>query len=198
MNGINSTKLAVGPGPPAYHVQTNWHVITGWACSGKTTLIKQLEEMGYQTVAETARIYIEQQIAKGRTFSDIYGKPDEQRILKELQRATESSLCPGDIVFLDRALPDSLAFYRLVGIDPNELLPECLNHRYASVFILDRLPMQLNGARVDDDDDASYMDKQLESDYRSLGYDVTRVPVLPPEERLDYVLTRLPSSARSP
>ena len=42
-----------------FGVQTNWHVITGAPCCGKTTLIDQLANQGFQTVPEGARRYIE-------------------------------------------------------------------------------------------------------------------------------------------
>ena len=42
-----------------FRVQTNWHVITGASCSGKTTLIDQLADKGFQTVPEVARQYFE-------------------------------------------------------------------------------------------------------------------------------------------
>jgi predicted ATPase len=42
-----------------FRVQTNWHVITGAACSGKTTLIDQLAEKGFRTLPEIGRVYVE-------------------------------------------------------------------------------------------------------------------------------------------
>jgi predicted ATPase len=68
---------------------------------------------------------------------------------------------------------------------------EVILHRYASVFILDRLPFQLNGARIEDDAYTVLLDEWLARDYSALGYSVVRVPVLPPEERLAFVLERL-------
>jgi len=38
-----------------FTVKTNWHVITGAACCGKTTTIDLLAERGGQIAAETAR-----------------------------------------------------------------------------------------------------------------------------------------------
>jgi ABC-type Fe3+/spermidine/putrescine transport system ATPase subunit len=37
-----------------FSVQTNWCVITGASCSGKTTIIKLLANKGFQTVPEGA------------------------------------------------------------------------------------------------------------------------------------------------
>ena len=33
-------------------IATNWHVITGAPCSGKTTVIRELERRGYSVVHE--------------------------------------------------------------------------------------------------------------------------------------------------
>ena len=174
-----------------FGVQTNWHVLTGAACSGKTTLIELLTDKGYQTVAETARQYIDREMARGRTIEEILEDVATETFIEELQLRIEHGLRAIDVSFLDRAFPDSLTFRRLVGLDPNEILTECFHHRYASVFILDQLPFQLNGARVEDDAYTGFLDEWLARDYSALGYSVVRVPVLSPEERLAFVLERL-------
>jgi predicted ATPase len=147
---------------------------------------------GYQTVPETAHEYLEQEKASGRTLQDIFNDRFElQRIFIEMQSGVEGKLEPKEMNFLDRALPDSLTFNRLAGIDPNGLLPDCFHYRYASVFILDALPYDKNGIRDVDSANVDFLDEWLERDYRSLGYQVLRVPVLPPPERLAYVLERI-------
>jgi predicted ATPase len=175
-----------------FRVQTNWHVITGAACSGKTTLIDLLADKGFQTVPEIARQYIEREVAKGRTLEKIFENGAAlEPVLTDMQMRVEHGLRATDIVFLDRALPDSLYFYRIYGLNPNELLAECFHHRYASVFILDLLPLQLDGARIEDDVYTVLYDEWLVRDYSALGYRVVRVPVLSPEERLAFVLETL-------
>ena len=55
-----------------FRVQTNWHVITGAPCSGKSTLIDQLAARGFQTAPEAARQYFEQEMAAtGRSIDEI-------------------------------------------------------------------------------------------------------------------------------
>jgi predicted ATPase len=173
-------------------VQTNWHVITGGACCGKTTLIDLLADKGFQTVPETARQLMEKEKAKGRTIEEIFENGAAfERVLMDVQQGIEHGLCATDAVFLDRALPDCLTFYRIFGMDPNEILAECLHHRYSSVFVLDLLPFQLDGARIEDDTFTVVLDEWLARDYGSLGYHIVRVPVLSPQERLEFVLERL-------
>jgi predicted ATPase len=176
-----------------FRVQTNWHVITGAPSCGKTTLIDQLANQGFQTVPETARLYIKKEMDKGRTIHPIRANPAAlQRSIKDMQLSIEDGLRFNDVLFLDGAVPGSLAYYRVFGLNPNEILPECFHHRYASVFILAPLPFQLDDERVEEIADiAGYLDEWHTWDYSALGYDVVRVPVLSPQERLTFVLERL-------
>ena len=173
-----------------FKIQTNWHVITGAPCSGKTTLIDQLSRIGHPTANETAREYFEIEMAKGRTSQEIResGHPTQMGIFG-MQQRLENELRPEEVIFLDRALPDSLTFHRVFGLHPDQLLLECFKHRYASVFVLDRLPfareVQLG---PEDEITARFIDKWLELDYAAMGYHVVRVPVSPPHERLSFVL----------
>jgi predicted ATPase len=174
-----------------FEVQTNWHVITGAACCGKTTLVDLLAEKGFQTVPEIPRQYIERELAKGRTLDELFGSEADERAVTDWQRQVEHGLRATDVIFLDRALPDFLWFWRLCGMNPNEPVSECLHNRYASVFILDMLPIRLNGARIDDPAYTVLLDEWLERDYSALGYHVVRVPVLSPLGRFEFVLKRL-------
>jgi predicted ATPase len=175
-----------------FGVQTNWHVITGASCSGKTTLIDQLADKGFQTVAEVGRQYFESEMAKGRTNDEI--REDRvalQHGIIDMQLKIEGGLRAIDVIFLDRAFPDVLAFCRVFGLNPNEVLLECFRRRYASVFMLDRFPYQQDGVRAAGDATADFLDEWIARDYRALGYRVVRVPVMSPEERLAFVLETL-------
>ena len=174
-----------------YRVQTNWHVITGAVCSGKTTLIDQLADKGFQTVAESGRQYIEREMTRGRTIAEIRGNEADTHLIKDIQLRIEHGLRAIDVVFLDRAFPDCLAFYRVDGLNPNKILAECFQHRYASVFILDRFPVHQDGLRIEDNATAVLLDEWLVRDYSALGYSVVRVPELSIKDRLAFIFERL-------
>jgi len=176
-----------------FGVQTNWRVITGAPCSGKSTLIDLLAEKGFHTVPECARLYIEREMAGGRMNHPIRTDAAAlQRGIKDMQLRTEAGLPANDLLFLDGAVPGSLAYYRVFGLDPNEILLDCFHHRYASVFMLEPLPFQTDGERIGEMVSiASYLDEWHARDYIALGYSLIRVPVLPPEERLAFVLEML-------
>jgi predicted ATPase len=176
-----------------YTFQTKWHVITGASCSGKTTLIEQLAGVGFRTVPEIGRQYFERELAKGRAIEEIRQDPAANtRQIFDMNLEILNGLRTDEVLFLDRGLPDCLTFFRVNGLDPNEILPECFRHRYASVFMLDRFPYKRDGVRSADDATAAYYDSWISRDYDALGYKVVRVPVMPPEERLAFVLERLP------
>lgn len=175
-----------------FEVDTSWHVITGAPSCGKTTLIKMLDDKGYRTVPESARQYMEREIARGRTIGEIHANGAElQRNIVKMQQNVERGLRTNDVIFLDGSVPGSLSWYRVFGLNPDEILPECFLHRYASVFVLDRLPLRLNGLRFEDDLHAAFLDEWIARDHRALGYNVIRVPILSPYERLAFVLERL-------
>lgn len=174
-----------------FKVLTNWIVITGASCSGKTTVIDLLAEGGYQTVPESGRQYIDGELAKGRKIGEIREDPGLVRTIFDLMVQTEDRLPVDEIYFLDRGLPDAFSFLRFNGINPNEVILDCIKYHYASVFILDRLPYIRDGVRVADDDTAAYYEKWLLSDYKSLGYEAIRVPVLPSKDRISYILENI-------
>ncbi len=172
-----------------YRIRTNWHVITGAPSCGKTTLINLLASKGFQVAPEGARLYMEREQARGRPLEEMRSNvAGLQCIFKDIQLEIERGLQVNDCIFLDRALPDILAWYRVFGLNPNEFLSECFHYHYASVFILDRLPLHLNGTRYNDAALQSFMDEWHTRDYKALGYSITRVPVMSSEERLAFVL----------
>ena len=59
------------------------------------------------------------------------------------------------------------------------------------MFLLDALPLDVDDIRFDDTGLVSFLDEWITRDFSALGYDVVRVPVLPPEGRLAFVLDRL-------
>jgi predicted ATPase len=176
-----------------FELQTRWHVLTGAACCGKTTLLEMLAAWGYAVIPETARDFFTSEMAKGRMLDEILkDRIALQYDILALQREYEDGFAADCVTFLDRAVPDSLAFFRVHGGNPNAILPECFHRRYASVFILDRLPLHRKQTLGPEDDaNSNFLDQWLERDYQALGYAVLRVPVLSPEERLEFILEKI-------
>lgn len=172
---------------------TAWYVITGGPSSGKTTTVELLKKRGYETTIEHARHYIDTQRITGKTTEEIRANQlaFQQGVL-EMQIEQEKSLSPQDTVFLDRALPDALAYYHFLNLPEDRKLEEALNESsYKKVFILDPLPLQNDYARTEDEKAQKRIHELLTDVYQSLPFPVVHVPVLPPEERVDFILKSL-------
>lgn len=178
---------------------TNWHVITGGPSSGKTTMIRLLAQRGYRTTIEHARHFIDTQRVTGRTVAEIRANQREfQRAVLLMQLKQEQALDPDELCFLDRALPDSLAYYRYLELEPEpELLAALKTASYRKVFALDLLPLARDYARTESGPAQRQIHALLIEVYEELGYVVERVPVLEVEPRLEFILARVEMQSAS-
>ena len=176
-----------------FRKQTNWYVITGGPSSGKTTTVNLLKERGYITTFEHARHYLDTQRLKGKTIEDVRKQQREFQLgVLDMQIEQESQISPEVLVFLDRAIPDALAYYRFLNLPEEEKLTEALRTVfYKKVFILDCLPLVKDYARTEDEEAQKKIHALLIEVYESLGFPIIQVPVLKPEERVDFILNNL-------
>lgn len=177
---------------------TAWAVITGAPSSGKTAVIRELARRGYPTVPEIAREIIAAQLREGATpeavRADAHGF--ETRVF-EAKLAAEAGLAADRLAFLDRALPDSIAYFILEGLDPRRPREMSRRVRYRHVFLFDRLPVVSDGVRIEDDRTAEAIEALILAAYRELGYDPVRVPVLPVAERAERILAAVGVTPRA-
>lgn len=172
---------------------TNWNVITGGPCTGKTTVVNILASRGYKTTIEHARHYIDTQKIKGRTVEEVRNNKREfQLAILNMQIEEEGKLDVKEQVFLDRALPDAMAYYQFLGLEYDErLITECNKYCYNRVFILARLPLTNDYARLEDQEQQIRIHNLIIATYQLFPCPIVHVPVLPPEERVDFILENL-------
>jgi predicted ATPase len=174
-------------------IKTNWYVLTGGPSSGKTTTVNLLSERGYKTTIEHARHYLDSQRTFGKTVEEIRKHQAEFQLgILDMQIEQEGSLSPDDVVFLDRAIPDALAYYLFMNLPQDGKLLEALNTvSYKKVFILDCLPLVQDYARIEDEAAQKKIHALLSQVYESLPFPVLHIPVLPPDERVDFIVKNL-------
>jgi predicted ATPase len=171
----------------------NWYVITGGPSSGKSTVIRLLKDLGYTTTQEVARHYIDLQRINGRSIDEIRANQRQfQHKILNLQIDLERRLDPQELIFLDRGLTDELAYYKFFNLPPDEKLVEYLKTAtYKKIFIMDLLPLDKDYARIEDVAAQKALHELIIESYRERPEPIVMVPVLPPKERVAFILENL-------
>ncbi len=164
------------------------YAIIGGPCSGKSTLIAQLKEKGHPVLEEIARKVLSER--KDRRLDE------EEQITRQklifLNQLKEESRLRSSYAFLDRGILDSLAYqnYLLGEVFPDNFQEAKKIPRYKEIFLLDRLPFENDGLRVESgDDEAQRIHECIVNEYRSFGYRPVPVPVMSSiSERADFIL----------
>jgi len=178
---------------PNKRTTNNWYVFTGGPSAGKTTLLQFLEKKGFIVQYEAARAYFDQQIALGKSITEI--RSDEasfQQTVLELKIQNESKLPANELILFDRGIPDSIAYYEIAGlpIDDPYLQRAVNNSCYKKVFLLELLDFEADYARTDAKD-AERIQALLLKYYELEGYKVIQVPAISVEKRADFILNHL-------
>lgn len=177
-------------------MQNNWFVITGGPCSGKTTLIEGLQRAGFHTEEESARMYIEDEMAKGKTLEEV--RADEEAFQQKVYQYKidrEEILPPKEIIFFDRGVPDTFAYYWHYDIPISEEMEvRMTSSAYRKVFLLEQVGYEKDQARAEDEAEAKKLHKLTKEAYERTLNEVVVVPLLASkEERLLFVLKTLES-----
>ncbi len=171
-------------------------VITGGPSSGKTTLINELVAQGMACLPEVSREITMEARANGveQLFLENPILFSEKLLEKRIAQFFEAEKMADKLVFLDRGLPDVLAYMNYIGDSfPVHFEEATAKHVYDAVFILPpwEAIYTTDEARYETFEQASLIDKFLLEIYESLGYNPILIPKGTPEFRTDFVLKSL-------
>jgi predicted ATPase len=171
-------------------------VIVGGPGTGKTTLIEGLLGRGYCCYPEISRAVTLEARAEGieqlflenaLLFSELILEGRKKQFHDALQE-------PHEFVFLDRGIPDVLAYMHYIGdAYPPFFDEDCRHHRYDEVFILP--PWQeiyvSDSERYENFEQAEIIYNHLLETYEKYGYNLIEVPKTTVEERLDFIVKKI-------
>ncbi|MFN3233887.1 MAG: AAA family ATPase [Gammaproteobacteria bacterium] len=172
-------------------IKTEWIVITGGPCSGKTTIIEELAKQDYLIAEEVARSYYLEVIKYKDTRELLKHPRDLQDEILAIELVREKQLAPEELVFLDRALPDSIAYYGTIGDVPDYVRQACQTFRYKQIFFMEQLPFENDDIRHEDEAMARKISQLILDAYSSFGYHPILVPPLSIERRLNMILEHI-------
>ena len=129
---------------------------------------------------------------KRKTLKEVRGDEAEfQRKVLKIKINVEKEAPKDKTVFFDRAIPDSIAYYQICGLDLKEVLKFCQKNVYQKIFFLEQLPFDQDYARIEDNQTIKKLNKFLKESYKNLGYEVIDIPVIPVEERVRKILKEI-------
>jgi predicted ATPase len=179
----------------------NFYVVSGGPRAGKTTLLLELQKLGYSHAPEAARQIIREQVSAGGTalpWSDrrAYTQMMLDRSIDLYLQYTPAA----QITFSDRGIPDTLCYARLIGLADAKLIEQaCRRYRYAPIVFLAppwREIYQTDSERKQDFEEAVRTFALMSEVYRGLGYKTIELPKLAPPYRARFVLERLGLATR--
>jgi len=148
--------------------------------------------MGYHTVSEAARTLIDNEMKKGRALQEIRKNEAEfQRKVLEIKIQIEKELPKNKIVFFDRGIPDSIAYFQIYNLNPEGVLKFCKEKTYRKIFLLEQLPFVKDYAKVEDTETAKKLQFLLRKAYSDLEYEVIDIPFMPVKDRLKIILSNI-------
>ena len=146
-------------------------VLIGKSSSGKSSLLKLVEQNGIATIGEVAREVL--------TKHPNYSRQHQQVKMLNLQYEREELLKRTNTRFIsDRGLHDYYVFSQGVGLEI-PFYRENLQYRYDLVFKLPNKPFRPDGIRIETDDkQAQDLQDRIERLYMETGHTLIEVPNL--------------------
>ncbi len=171
-------------------------VIIGGPGTGKTTIIDGLLQKGYCCYPEISREVTLEAKKQGidQLFLEnplLFSKMLLEGRKKQFKNATEE---PHKIVFLDRGIPDVLAYMHFIGDTyPSFFDAACKEHVYTKIFILPPWEeiYSSDEARYENYEQAQLIYTHLVKTYQNYGYKLIEVPKNSVEERVLFILKNL-------
>jgi len=184
------------PWPANARVETQICVVAGGPCSGKTTLLRALEQAGHRVEVETSERLLEAGIAEGRTAESMRSDPVswQEEILRQ-DYALFDGLPIDEVVFTDTSYIENLVFSDRAGmaIGPN-LEAWLRGKRYKTVFFLDPLTAyEQSAVRLESEQVALQISEDVRQRYEDYGYSLVSVPAVSVAERVAFILAHLES-----
>lgn len=171
-------------------------VITGGPGTGKSSIIEELKQRGHICFEEISRQVTME--ARNKGIEQLFlTEPllfSELLLKGRLKQFYDANQFEGETIFLDRGLPDVLAYMDYFDSNyPIEFIETCQNNRYDNVFVLApwKKIFVSDSVRYENFEQAELIHKHLLNSYNNFDYQLHDVPFESIEKRTDFILDSL-------
>lgn len=170
--------------------------ITGGPGSGKTSIINLLKEHGFLCYDEISR-QITLQAREDGIEQLFLTEPllfSKKLLEGRAQQFKDAKSEKTEVVFLDRGIPDVLAYMDYIGDDyPEYFTKSCELHKYDAVFLLPpwKEIFISDSERYENFEQAEKIHLHLAKTYSKYGYNLIEVPFGTIKERANFILQTL-------
>lgn len=171
-------------------------LITGGPGSGKSSVIKKLESNGHYCLHEVSREVTAEAQKEGieQLFLEDPFLFSFKLLEARVNQHHESKNSSENHVFIDRGIPDVLAYMDYFGTDyPATFQEACRLYKYDKVFLLPPWKeIYINdNERYETFEQAEIIHSYLQKTYLGFGYEPLEVPKNSIEKRCDFILNNL-------
>ncbi len=170
------------------------YIITGAPSTGKTTLIQALSQQGFHCKEEVSRrvIIAQQQVNGNKTpWEDVSGFTQ----LVYTQTVKELAIDDSQITFVDRGLPDNMAYLKLhkKAIPNNFLDFNYKKYYHDTVFLLPlwKTIYKQDPQRLQNFEEARKLQDLLLETYLQLGFNINLLEKDTVSNRVSYILKNI-------
>lgn len=173
------------------------YILTGGPGCGKTTVLNELAQKGYQTCPEAYSELYKEFKAKNELDRFLPCTIEQRWLLMKKHEEQEALLDQDRIAFVDRSVPDVIFYGNYLRLDmPGDLLQIFENHKseYVKVFFFEQPSQELyeqNEVRYETFEEAVNIHNQLLYGYRSNGFEIIHVPFDSVKTRVNYILSHI-------
>lgn len=173
----------------------NFHILSGAPGSGKSTILKRLQQKGYICVNESAREIIhEQRLIDG---DGVYDRDKKLFLELMLSRSIYHYIQQYETdkpVIFDRGLPDMIGYAKLFEVNTNSSINASKTYKYNNNILF--LPSWQEIYATDEERTMSFGEARIFGDlirqsYIELGYNLITVPLVSVDKRVEFIINIL-------
>jgi len=168
-------------------------LLTGGPGTGKTTVLQHLKKRGHTCFDEVSRAIILEAQQRGikQLFLTHPDEFNEKLLAGRIQQHQDCETHNADFIFLDRGLPDIIAYNNYINVSSSDELKNAIEkHLYDFVFVFPpwKAIYKKDNERYETYEEAVKIYENLKKTYSDLNYEVLEVPVDTLNERVNYIL----------